>query len=134
MTARELNQLPYIKKLIKREEQRLARIEAILEPGGMNLNGMPHSPARRNKLEDLVPQIIEIKEQIKRRRRCYLAEQMRIEAFIDAIPDYQTKLIFSLRYVDCLSWGAVAAKVGGGNTADSVKKVCYRYLKRSQGR
>ena len=39
-----------------------------------------------------------------------------------------TRLIFTYRFVDCLSWQKVAEAVGGGNTEGSVKMICYRYL------
>lgn len=34
------------------------------------------------------------------------------------------------RFQDFLKWDAVAAKLGGNNTEDSVKKACYRFLKK----
>ena len=57
-------------------------------------------------------------------------ERSRLERWINAIPDSLLRQIFSLRYVNNLSWGQVALRVGGGNTADSVRKQHCRYLER----
>ena len=41
MTVRDLNKLYYLNKLIERDTQRLAELEARLQPGGMRLSGTP---------------------------------------------------------------------------------------------
>lgn len=56
-------------------------------------------------------------------------EYRRILKWVDSIDDAQTREIVVLRYVNGLPWQQVAASVGGGNTADSVRKVAARYLK-----
>ncbi len=56
-------------------------------------------------------------------------EYRRLLKWVDSIEDAQTREIIVLRYVNGLSWQQVAASVGGGNTADSVRKVAARYLK-----
>ena len=51
-----------------------------------------------------------------------------IENFIDNIEDSLTRRIFRLRFIEGFNWVKVAREVGGGNTADGVKKACYRYM------
>ena len=51
-----------------------------------------------------------------------------IEEYINTIDDSLTRQILSLRYVNGLTWEQVAASIGGGNTADSVRKVAERFL------
>lgn len=56
-----------------------------------------------------------------------------IEEFMLSIKDRQTQEIFIYRYIDGAampSWQQVARYIGGGNTADSVRKVHERYLKK----
>lgn len=48
--------------------------------------------------------------------------------FVYSIDDSLTRQIFTLRYCAGHIWVDVAAKVGGNNTEDSVKKIVYRYL------
>lgn len=40
--------------------------------------------------------------------------------------------VLTLRFIENLSWKEVAYTAGAGNTEDSVKKRCYRYLKGSE--
>lgn len=50
--------------------------------------------------------------------------------YIANIDDALTRHIFELRYVDRCSWDQVARKVGGGNTAEAVRKRHNRYIRR----
>ena len=53
-----------------------------------------------------------------------------VEEFITSIEDSRMRRIVTLRFVDNLSWGKVADRIGGGNTEDSVKKSFYRYMEK----
>ena len=55
-------------------------------------------------------------------------ERARLEHYIASIPDSLTRQIFTLRFVEQKNWRLVATKVGGGNTADGVRKLVTRYL------
>lgn len=50
-------------------------------------------------------------------------------SFIESIDDSLVRQIVTLRYVKGLIWEQVAAEIGGGNTADGVRKVAERFLK-----
>lgn len=52
-----------------------------------------------------------------------------IEDYISSIDDSLVRQIVRLRFIDGLSWTAVAHRIGGGNTENSVKVVFHRYLK-----
>ena len=56
-------------------------------------------------------------------------EAERIHKFIDNISDKLTRRIFALRFIDGKSWVRISLKIGGGNTADGIRKRVYRYLK-----
>ena len=51
-----------------------------------------------------------------------------VMAWIDTIKDVPTRTIFRLRFIHCMTWSQVAKSIGGQNTANSVKLICYRYL------
>lgn len=89
---------------------------------------MPHAPGVRDKVGDLAAEIADMTERIR-----YLKEEIgRAEAavteFVESIENDQTRMIFRLRFLRCLTWGEVAAVIGGRNTEDGVKSACYRYL------
>ncbi len=132
MTVRELSKLYYIQKLIERDKQRLADLESRLQPGGMNMSGMPHSPSPKNMMEEIVPLMIELKTKIRLEMEDYLREQRRLEEFIKSVSDYQMRLILLLRFVDLLSWEDIAKRIGGNNTADGLRKACNRFLQKTE--
>ena len=52
-----------------------------------------------------------------------------VELFVEGIEDSLTRRIFRFRFINGFSWVRTALKIGGDNTAASVKMICYRYLK-----
>lgn len=132
MTVRELSKLYYLSKLIDLDSIRLAELESRLQPGATGFNGMPRNPSPKNMMEEIVPLIIEIEKKLKKERDDYIKERLVIEDYIRSVEDYQMRLILSYRYVDLLTWAQTARKIGGGNTEDSVKKMCYRFLRNSE--
>lgn len=59
--------------------------------------------------------------------RRYGAELKELAAWIDDIPDSQTRRAFRLRYVDGLPWAAVGLRMGYASP-DGPRKLCERYL------
>lgn len=78
-----------------------------------------------------------LRKEIQREKRI-LAEGQRMNELqskydaicseIYAVKDSQVRLILLLRYVDGMSWRNIAARVGGGNTSDSVRMIHNRFL------
>lgn len=129
MNLKELSKLYYIQKLIDRDTQRLIELEASLQSGVQILTDMPRKPGAKNPIGELVPLIVDMQQQIVEKQKRLYEEQQKIQKYIDNIHDYQIRLIMYLRFVDLKTWSQVAEAVGGNNTQESVKKVCYRFLK-----
>ena len=120
MTLQELSQYYKLRERLNRDEEILDSLRAAACPGAQNLSGMPHAPGVRDKVGDLAVEIADMTERIR-----YLKEEIdRAEAavteFVESIENDQTRMI--------LTWGEVAAVIGGRNTEDGVKSACYRYL------
>lgn len=130
MTVKELSEVYYIQKIINRYDEKIAQLYASLEPGGMNLSGMPRDPSPKNRMVEVIAKV----DELKRKKRIEEAKQqvagIKLDKFIEECDNPQIRIILMYRFVDFLKWEAVAAKLGGNNTEDSVKKACYRFLKK----
>ena len=132
MTVKELSEAYYIQKIIDRYDEKIAQLYASLEPGGMNFSGMPSDHSPKNRIEEVVAKVDEIKRKKRIEEAKQNAAKAKLEKFIDECGNPQIRIILMYRFVDFLKWDAVAAKLGGGNTAESVKMTCYRFLKKIQ--
>ena len=132
MTLQELNEYARLRRDLNRAENLKASLKESAEPGAQAFTGQPHAPGYRNKLGEVMPKILDdlpfIETQIRSLREELLCRERIIDKFIAAIPDLQTRHIFKLRFCGGFTWTWIANVIGGGNTADSVKKRCYRYL------
>lgn len=52
-----------------------------------------------------------------------------VAEYIASIDNSYMRRLISFRVIDGLKWEDVAAKMGGGNSEDTVKKAFYRFLK-----
>ena len=77
---------------------------------------------------EIVPEIVDKTRQIEMDLRDLEDRRKRLHEFIRVLPNIRIRIIMSLRFIDQLSWTDVAAKIGGRETEDTVKKACYRYL------
>ncbi len=61
-------------------------------------------------------------------------QKNKIELFVAGILDSETRRIFRYRYIDGTvmpTWQWIAFKMGGGNSADAVRKRVNRFLKKN---
>ena len=129
MTLKELSQLYYLNREIEMDQRRLEDLRTKAEnPSGGQLSDMPRSPNVENRLERYVAEMVDLQVIIHAKQQQCIHERNCLERYIKDIPDSRTRLIFSLRFINGLSWVQVAAHIGGGNTDKSVSKACYRYL------
>ncbi len=132
MSVKELSQLYYLNREIERDMERLEELKA--KSAGVQspqITGMPHgSGFGGSQLERCMAEIVDLEAIILAKQMQCLHERARLERYISRIEDSETRLIFTLRFVDGLPWEQVARCLGEGHTADRAKKVCYRYLGR----
>lgn len=129
MTKKELSQLYYLNKEIKQQRQRLKELETAATSCTVRITGMPSGAADGDKVSRYAAEIADLKGLIECNiQKCWY-ELNRLNRYIDTIDDSLIRQIFRLRYVSGMTWQKVAKNMGGNNTADSVKKYCYRFLK-----
>lgn len=128
LTVKEMSQLYYLNWEIEHLQRQLEELECLAEGTTQVITGMPHGSGTSDKVGRYAVQIADLRSMIDNRKaRCW-DELRRLNAYIDGVEDSLTRQILTLRYVNGLSWQQVADSVGGANTEDSVKKICYRYL------
>ncbi len=132
MTKQELSQLKSLHReieLLKKEiENYKTRITSDIVTGSDS--DWPYIE-RTFKIEGIDEKYIQRRRnRLKRRLEELLETRDELEEYIATIPDSQTRMIFQLRYVNGLGWKQVAAHIGGGNTADSVRMIHNRFLER----
>ncbi|MBQ9347583.1 MAG: hypothetical protein IJT94_09640 [Oscillibacter sp.] len=132
MTLERLNQHARLRLDLERAENLKASLEEAIDLKAQVLTGMPHAPGCQNKLGNLIPVVMDgvaaASAEIERLKGDIARDEPQILDFIDSIPDAQTRTIFRLRFLGSLPWNVIPLIVKG-NTEDSVKAICYRYLK-----
>lgn len=132
MTLKELSQLYYLDKEIELDRERLAELRAdLLSPKIPSYDGMPKSPNPDPAMERCVAEIADLEAIIQAKIEQRVYERSRLERYISDIPDSLTRQIFTLRFVEGLTWEQIAAKTGGYNTAKNCSNICYRYIRQS---
>ena len=117
------------------DQKRLEELEWSAIPGSPTISDMPPGPhSNESKVEKLASEIVDLKAIIAAKQIQRIHERQRLERYIAGVPDSLTRSIFQLRFSNGLPWSQVAASIGGGNTTESVKKRCYRYLNEEKKR
>ena len=129
MTLQVLSRYYKLQKQLERNKEMLRSLSAAAGPGAQVLTGMPHASGSSDKVADLVMEMEDLEQRILALEFKCDQEKKKIQTYINKIHDDQTRMIFRLRFLHCMTWGEVAAVIGGGNTEGGVKVKCYRYLK-----
>lgn len=118
MTAKEIKE---INREISRLRAKIVCISAEADNTSPKLSDLPSAGQTSDKVGNAVVQIADIQREIQNleiRRNSALNHLSR--------DDFVENCLFmhlSLRY----SWAKILTKVGGNNTIDSIKKMCYRH-------
>lgn len=128
MTERELKNLYYINREIAYQQQRLEELESAAQGGVAKVTGMPHVAANGSSVENHAILIAEQRALIDCLVKRSIIEYNRLTRYIASVRDCRMRMILSLRHIDGMSWTRIAMRIGGGNTADGVRKAHQRFL------
>lgn len=129
MTGGELNELFILRRDLRTAEELLASLRAAADvPGVPDVSDAPRANRPRDTVGNLLSEIDDLSARADRLRREIECREASAAAFIGGIDDNQTRLIFQLRFMRGCTWRRIARIIGGGNTADSVRKMYARYL------
>lgn len=160
MNLKELSSAYYLQKEIKSLSQKVDKIIADIEQekirladlreqsisvGSPSLSGMPRSTTVSSYTEDITVRIMaceeaiqskvlfgmQLMDQIAQKRNDAIQAKMKIDEYIGNIKSWYLQEVFDLRFLQGYTWPAVAENMSSGtDDAESIKKMCYRYIKR----
>lgn len=128
MTLQELSKYYQLHRRLERNREMLSSLYAAAGLGAQEMTGMPHAPGISDQVSSLVIEIEDLKSRISHLESKCAQEKKKLEEYISTIKDDQTRMIFRLRFLHCMTWRQVADAIGGRNSANSVKLICHRYL------
>ena len=128
MTLQELSKYYKLHERLERNKEMLSSLYATAGLGAQVITGMPHAPGTSDKVSSLIIEIEDLKSRIDYLESRCAQEKKKLEEYIGVIKDDQTRMVFRLRFIHCMTWPQVAEAIGGRNTANSVKLICHRYL------
>ena len=105
-----LSQVTALKREIDDLSQRVAALEWEARGCRGRISGLPHPRAETESAIAAKAEALRAKMDARRLER--MEELGRLYAFIDDIPNARLRLIFSLRYLDGLTWQQIAFKIG----------------------
>lgn len=105
-----LSQVTALKREIDDLSQRIAALEWEARGCRGRISGLPHPRAETESAIAAKAEALRAKMDARRLER--MEELGRLYAFIDDIPNARLRLIFSLRYLDGLTWQLIAFKIG----------------------
>lgn len=129
MTNKELSQLYYLNREIEAERKRILSLREAATATNAKISGLPHVGRIADKTS-IAAEIADAVRAMEYKQQLAVVEYNRLTRYIAGVEDSLMRQILRFRYIDGLSWKAVAMRIGGNNTASSVKKKAYRYLKK----
>ncbi len=158
MTVKELSKLYWLNREVELNKKQLADLEAEIERdknellflrrdldglASPKLDGMPHGSDVSSPVENTVEHImklenalnrkhdalVNLKARISARQTLAILEREKLERYIGTVDDPFMRMVFRFRFVDGLSWEGVAQSLDRVEKWESVKQLCYRYVK-----
>lgn len=112
MNKKELSQLYYLNREIEEQQRRLEELECLATSCTSRITGMPRSQGVTGRLAQYVAEIVDLKGLIDLNIKKCFYELNRLNRYINTIEDSQMRMIFSLRYINGLSWQQIAFSIG----------------------
>lgn len=136
MNKEQLKQLRYLKSEIEMLKNQITDLDYTITTDSVK-GSDPYFPYTERSFaitgidyEDYERRTKRLQRQLKRRIDELVDLVEETYEYIDNIDDSLIRQIITLRYVNGLTWEQVAASIGGNNTADSVRMMHDRFLKK----
>jgi hypothetical protein len=126
MTRKELSQIYYINKEIEMWERELENVTSLQSP---KLDGLPRGSETGDSTASKALQAAQISEIISGLLAKLQMKRKEIYDYIATVDDSLMRQIIMYRCISLCTWEEVAIYVGGGNSADSVRKLFVRFVR-----
>lgn len=133
MTTQKLSQIYWLNKEIIMWKQELERLENQSMAKAPELSDVPQNGSRtRSKVENQALHPEMLKEEILALKEKAEQELSNLRQYIKEIDDSLVRQIIEYKYAQRLTWEETAARIGGANTKESLRKILQRYLKNNE--
>lgn len=136
MNKKQLSQIKYIKSEIDIIKNQIYNLEPEMVTDKVT-GSSPYFPYTQRSfqlegidIEDYHRKSRRLQNKLMKKKNELLELQEEVNDFINNIDNSLLRQIITLKYMDGMSWQEVASIIGGNNTADSVRKMAERYLKK----
>lgn len=126
MDLKALSQLYWLRQEIKMDEDRVAELRDRLSSLSVNMSGMPSAHGNQSKIESYTAAIVDLISVIEQKKERCVQEQKKLETFIASIEDSLTRQIFTLRFVEGMSYRKIGRILH--NTEENIRQICCRYV------
>ena len=131
MTTQELSQIYWLNKEIIMWQQELEWLESQSKAKGAELTDMPQPGSRaRSKVEKQALHSEMIREEIQVLKEKAEQELSNLRQYINGIDDSLVRQIIEYKYAQHLTWEETAARIGGVNSGESLRKTLQRFLRK----
>ncbi len=132
---KDLDQLIKIPTWIEEARRRVERLRGQVGLHSVSMDGMPHGSGPRDKIGELVPEILDAEMDLQKLEGTYTKLRARVADWISdqEAEDLKAAVILSLRYLEGMSWDQVADECTGCGdpmSDNAVRKYADRYLKK----
>ena len=105
---RGLNKLYYLKIDIENIKEEIRCLPTISSP---QITGMPHGTGVSNPIEQYFLKKEALLEKLNQKVASYTEELIRIEGVLERIDDPEIRAIARMRFIQCMKWEDIGAKV-----------------------
>lgn len=119
---KELTEFRFLRREIRMDSERLIRLGMTSYRSFVR---MSERKRRETAARDCV--IADIRRVIAEKLDICLRKRLKLERYIASVDDSLIRMAMTLRFLEGLTWRAVALRIGG-NTEESIKKQVYRYI------
>lgn len=128
MTIKRLSRIGDILRQIAETERRICVLREKAESTVQTAGSNPPGVGIADKVGNGAAAIADERQRLRSLKRKRRAEYKRLRAYICGVEDLRVQRIMELKFIDGYTWEQVGSKIGGGNTGDSVRKACVRYM------